>query len=216
MFRVGQVNFSRGEIGPQLYSRFDVDSYSAGLKRARNVMVAKFGGVVKRPGTEIVGEVLDATEPVRLIPFQFSLTQAYALEMGQGYMAPCAFGGRVLEEELAITGVSLAANAQITAAYHGYSVGNRVWLSGIAGALGDLLNNRFWQVVSVVDANNFTINADTRGLAAFTTATGGITRSVAPDPDPTPPVVSPPVEPDLPPVTTIPPWQLPGDEAEEV
>lgn len=216
MFRVGQVNFSRGEIGPQLYSRFDVDSYAAGLKRARNVMIAKFGGVVKRPGTEIVGEVLDATEPVRLIPFQFSLTQAYALEMGQGYMAPCAFGGRVLEEELAITGVSLAANAQITAAYHGYSIGNRVWLSGIAGELGSLLNNRFWQVVSVVDADNFTINANTVGLAAFTAATGGVTRTEAPDPDPTPPTVPDPVAPDEPPVTTLPPWLPPDSEGEEV
>lgn len=214
MFRTGQVNFSRGEIGPQLYSRFDVDSYAAGLKRGRNVFVMKFGGVSKRMGTELIGEVLDDSGPVRVVPFQFSLTQAYALEMGQAYMAPCANGGRLLEAELAITGITNATNAQITAAYHGYSVGNRVWLSGIAGAIGELLNNRFWQVVSVVDADNFTIDANTTGLAAFTAAEGGETRTEAPPADPTPPTVPDPVEPDAPPVTTLPPWSAPDMEGE--
>lgn len=206
MFRTGQVNFSRGEIGPQLYSRFDVDSYAAGLKRARNVTIMKFGGVTKRLGTELIGEVLAPDGLVRLLPFQFSLTQAYALEMGQGYMTPCALGGRLLEEELAITGITIASAARITAAYHGFSVGNRVWLKGIAGALGDLLNNRFWNVTSIVDANNFVVDANTTGLSAFTAATGGITRTGAPAPDPTPPAVPDPVEPETPPDTSDIPW----------
>lgn len=193
-FRAVQPNFSRGELAPELYGRFDVDAYTAGVKRARNVVVLKFGGLTKRPGTRLVGEVLNNSEPSRLIPFEFSISQTYALEMGQGYMAPCAFGGRVLEEELAITAITAAANAQITAAFHGYSVGNYVWITGVAGAMGALLNNRRWQVASVVGADNFTIDADTTGLV-FTSADGGATRVDAPDPDPTPPTVPPPVEP---------------------
>ena len=77
----------------------------------------------------------------------------------------------------------------MTAAYHGYSVGDKVWLAGIAGDLGSFLNNRFWTVASVVDADNFTIDANTVGKGTFTTATGGITRTGAPAPDPTPPPV---------------------------
>lgn len=202
MFRAGQPNFSRGVLSEHLHGRFDVDAYSAGLKEGTNVIILKYGGVTKRPGTRLVGEVIDGSQPTRIIPFQFSLTQTYALEMGQGYMAPCAFGGRVLEEELALTGITNAANAQITAAFHDYEVGQKIYLKDIAdGSLGDFLNNRFWTVMSVVDADNFTIDADTSALSAFDSAEGGITRTEAPDPPPAPPVVPPPVEPPPPPDT---------------
>lgn len=198
-FRASQPNFAKGELAPQLYGRFDVDTYSSAVKKARNVIVLKYGGLTKRPGTRIVGEVLDDSADNRLVPFQFSLDQTYALEFGQGYMSPCALGGRVVETELVVTGITNASQAVVTAAYHGYSAGNFVALSGIAGEMGDLLNGRVWQVVSVPTANTFVINADTDAVAPFTTATGGITRSGAPDPEPTPPVVPDPVEPALPP-----------------
>lgn len=197
-FRATQPNYSRGELAPELRGRFDVDSYQAALKMARNVFVLKYGGVSKRPGTRFVAEIIGQDADNRLIPFSFSYEQTYALEFGQGYMAPCAFGGRVLEEELAITGITSASNAQVTAAFHGLSVGNKVWLTGISGELGALLNNRCWEVLSTPDNNNFTINADTTGFV-FAGAEGGITRAVEPDPDPTPPVVPNPVEPPDPP-----------------
>lgn len=198
-FRAVQPNFSRGELAPQLYGRFDVDAWQSAVRRARNVVVLKYGGLTKRPGTRLVAEVLDASTPNRLIPFQFSLTQTYALEMGQGYMAPCALGGRLVEEELAVAHVSNAAQAVVEAAYHGYSVGNFVYLDGIDGEIGNLLNGRAWLVTAVGDADHFTIDANTTGLEAFTTAEGGITRVGAPAPDPTPPTVPDPVEPELPP-----------------
>ena len=199
-FRTVQVNFSRGEIAPALYGRFDVDAWQSALKKARNVLVLKYGGVTKRPGTRLVAEVLDSSEGNRLIPFQFSLTQTYALELGQGYMSPCAFGGRVVEEELAITAITNANPAQVTAIYHAYVAGDYVYISGVAGEMGELLNGRFWPVVASVNADNFTIDVDTTGVAAFTSATGGITRGSAPT-VPTPPVVPPPVDPDTPPET---------------
>lgn len=100
-FRAAQPNFSRGELSPDLHGRFDADMYGSAVKKARNVLILKYGGLTKRPGMQLVAEVIDQTQPTRLVPFQFSLTQTYALEMGQGYMSPCAFGGRLLEEELA-------------------------------------------------------------------------------------------------------------------
>lgn len=199
MFRAGQPNYSRGVLSEHLHGRFDVDAYSAGLKEGTNVIVLKYGGLTKRPGTRLVAEVIDGSEPTRIIPFQFSLTQTYALELGQGYMSPCALGGRLLEGELEIVNITNAANAEVEAAYHDYEVGQRVYLDGVEGELGTLLNGRFWDVLSVVDADKFTINADTSGLAAFTGADGGITRVEAPDPPPAPPVVPPPVPPPAPP-----------------
>lgn len=199
MFRSGQPNYSRGVLAEHLHGRFDVDAYSAGLKEGTNVIILKYGGLTKRPGTRLVAEVINGEEPTRIIPFQFSLTQTYALEMGQGYMSPCAFGGRLLEEELEITGITNAVNAEVEAAFHEYLVGEKVYLDGIEGEIGDKLNGRFWDVVSVVDDDRFTINASTVGLDAFTAADGGITRVAAPTPPPAPPVVPPPVDPDPPP-----------------
>lgn len=199
MFRAGQPNFSRGVLSEHLHGRFDVDAYAAGLKEGSNVIILKYGGLTKRPGTRLVAEVMNGAEPTRIIPFQFSLTQTYALEMGQGYMSPCALGGRLLEEELEIVNITNAANAEIEAAFHDYAVDEKVYLDGIEGELGDLLNGRFWTVMSVVDDAKFTINADTTGLAAFTDAEGGITRVGPPAPPPAPPVVPPPVDPTPPP-----------------
>lgn len=198
-YRIAQPNFSKGELAPHLWGRFDVDAYQTAVRKARNCYVLKYGGLEKRPGTRFVAEVLDASEPVRIIPFQFSIEQAYALEMGQGYMRVAALGGLVLNEQLAITGITNEAQARITAAYHGYSAGDQVYLSGIAGDLGEELNGRIVAVASVVDANNFRIDLSTAGMAAFISAEGGITRTGAPDPDPEPPTVPPVVPPPEPP-----------------
>ena len=164
--RVAQVNFSKGEMAPALYGRYDVDAWSSALRKARNVIVMKYGGITKRPGTRLVGEVLDSTQPNRLIPFQFSMTQTYALEMGQGYMAPCALGGRLLENEQPITAITNASNAQLTVAFHGFAVGDQVFIVGVVGGLGVLLNQRTWTVTGVGDANTFSINADTSSAPA--------------------------------------------------
>lgn len=191
-FRTAQPNFSRGEIAPDLYGRFDADMYAAGVKKARNVLILKYGGLTKRPGTQLVAEVINPSQPTRLVPFQFSLTQTYALEMGQGYMSPCAFGGRLLEEEQAISAITNASQAKVTVAYHGLLPGDLFYITGVDGGMGDFLNGRAWPVITIVDDNNFTIDADTSGVDAFTSCDGGVVRSGAPV-VPTAPVVPPPV-----------------------
>jgi hypothetical protein len=200
-YRIAQPSFSKGEIAPDLYGRFDVDAYQSSLRRARNVVILKYGGVTKRPGTRLVAEVLDASQPVRLVPFQFSIEQAYALELGQGYMRVAAQGGLVLHEELAVTNITSEALALVTAAFHGFSAGQQVFLAGIHGALGEALNFRFYRVASVVDPHHFHIDVDTSDMPPFTGATGGITRTGLPAPDPPDPVVPPPVDPPTPPST---------------
>jgi hypothetical protein len=196
--RIPQVNFSKGELGPQLYGRFDVDAWQSALRTARNVIIMKYGGVTKRPGTRLVGQVLNSAEPTMLVPFQFSMTQTYALEMGQGYMAPCASGGRILEGEQPITAISNAAYAQLTIAYHGFAVGDLIYIDGVDGGMGALLNFRTWTVVSVVDANTVTIDANTALAPSFSGCTGGTANSAPPVVVP-PPVVRPPTIPLIPP-----------------
>lgn len=194
-YRAALLNFSKGEISPELEARFDMAAYQAGLRRARNVKIKRTGGVSKRMGTRFVAECLGAT--ARLIPFQFNDEQAYALEHGQAYMRPLALGGAVLEEGLLVTGITKAINAQVTIAYHGYSAGDGFYPSRITGMTE--INDRFLTVISVVDANNFTVDIDSRGFGTFTGSGGGTARVGSPPaPPPPPPVPAPPPPPPAP------------------
>lgn len=193
VFRASQANFSRGILSPELYGRFDVSAYQAGARQLKNVIILKYGGVTKRPGTRLVAEVYDASQPVRLVPFQFSLEQAYALELGQGYMRPAANGGMVVEEELFITNATRSNPVKITAQNHGYAAGDQVYFAGIVGM--SELNGRILRVVGSIDDDNFTVDVDGVGFGEFLSASGGIVRADPPDvivPPVVPPVVPPP------------------------
>ena len=196
-YRVGQANFSKGEISEELVARVDVPQYATALRRARNVVILKYGGVTKRPGTRLVAEVYDDSAPVRLMAFQFSLTQTYALELGQGYMRPAAMGGMVIEERLTIEGVTPGATTIIEAAYHAYEVGDQVYFEGVEGMVE--LNGRVGRVVSVPDSGHYEIDVDSSGFSAFTGDTGGTTRTAPAPPPPPPPPVPPPPPPPPPP-----------------
>lgn len=207
MFRTGLFNFSKGELGPALWGRVDVAAYNAALRQARNVVILKYGGVTRRMGSRVAYEIEepeagwdDPESQQRLVPFEFSIEQSYALLFTHAAMRPLALGGAVLEEELAITNISLATEAVITSPYHDYDVGDEWFASGIAGELGALLNGRIWKVTEIVNDQSFKINADTTGLDAFTTATGGTLRTEAPDPPAPAPVVPTPTAPPEPPV----------------
>lgn len=225
MLRAGLFNFSKGELGEKLHGRVDVAAYSAAARLARNVTVLKYGGLSRRMGTRVAYELRepDSGDPdvsgwdipegaAKLVPFEFSIEQTYALLMTQAQMRPLAFGGAVLEEHLEILGITTAANAVITANFHDYAIGEEVFLTGIDGDMGEFLNGRSWLVTAVPNGNQFAIDANTTGLV-FTGATGGTTRVGPPTPPPAPPPVPPPYVPPDPP-EVIPPGQWPGDGRE--
>ncbi len=163
--RSGQANFSKGVISDELVARIDVAAYASGLRRADNVILLKYGGVTKRPGTRMVAEVY-ADQGVRLMPFQFSLAQTYVLEMGQGYMRPAANGGLVIEDRLTVTDITRGATTTIAAAYHDYAVGDQVYFDEIAGTTE--LNGRIGRVTAIADSGHFTVDVDSTGFGAFT------------------------------------------------
>lgn len=69
-------NFSAGELSPTLYTRTDIQQYSNGAKRLKNVIPLVEGGVRKRPGTLSYGERSGA---IRLIPFIVNSSNAFLL-----------------------------------------------------------------------------------------------------------------------------------------
>lgn len=195
-YRVGQAVFSKGEISEELFARFDVDSYHTALKQARNVIILKYGGVTKRPGTRLVSPVYKDLG-VRLIPFQYSLEQTYVLEMGQGYMRVAALGGMVIEDKLTVEAVTRGTTTVIRASYHAYNLGDQVYFSDVQGC--DDLNGKIATVTEVIDANNFRVALNSTSYGALTGDAGGTIRSAPPAPPPADPVVPPVTPPYTPP-----------------
>lgn len=97
-----QPSFAGGEIGPSLYGRVDMSKYQVALRKCDNFIVRQYGGVENRPGTRFIGEAKYADRKCRLIPFQFSTIQTYALEFGHNYMRVIKDGAYVLDGSNAI------------------------------------------------------------------------------------------------------------------
>ena len=98
-----QTNFTAGQISPRLHGRVDINKYKNGVKTQKNAYSLPHGGVVRRGGTRYIANVKTSSKKVRLVRFEFSITQAYIIEFGDQY---CRFykdngqitsGGSVVE-----------------------------------------------------------------------------------------------------------------------
>ena len=79
-----QTNFSTGELDPLMRARVDLDQYNNALAKATNVLIQPQGGLRRRPGTKHILELPNSSTPsagngVRLVPFQFSVSDSYML-----------------------------------------------------------------------------------------------------------------------------------------
>lgn len=91
-----QTSFNAGELSPQLKGRVDLEKYRNGCDTVLNFLPQIYGTARKRPGTYFVEEVKDSSKKSRLIPFEFSTTQAYVLEFANQTLRFFANGGIVL------------------------------------------------------------------------------------------------------------------------
>lgn len=80
-----QSHFSGGEISPLLVGRVDADRYKSSMQLCKNWIPTLQGGLIRRPASIFVGGV-KSNARARLIPFEFSTTQAYMLEFGNNYI----------------------------------------------------------------------------------------------------------------------------------
>lgn len=90
-----QNNFNAGEWSPLTYGRSDVSKYSNSLATCLNYIPTTQGGLTRRPGTKYVAYTA-SNVAVRLVPFEFSITQAYILEFGPSYIRFYTNGGQLL------------------------------------------------------------------------------------------------------------------------
>jgi hypothetical protein len=80
------TNFTAGELTPLLEARVDLAQYANGCRTLKNFLVHPQGGAYRRGGTEYISSTKTASKKTRLIPFEFSTTQAYMLEFGENYI----------------------------------------------------------------------------------------------------------------------------------
>jgi hypothetical protein len=201
-YRAALLNFSKGEISPELEARFDLSAYQVGLRRALNVKIRRTGGVSKRMGTRFVAETLSST--ARLFPFQFSDEQGYALEFGQAYMRPLALGGAVLEEGLKVISITKGVTTTIEVNFHAYSIDDQIYLKSddpVAFGMAEILD-RWLNVLSIPDANHIIVDYDSTAATNFGTDTGTNRVGAPAPPPPPPPVPTPIVEPTPPDIGT--------------
>lgn len=91
-----QSSFGRGVLSPRLHARVDIDHYKIALADSLNFYILRQGGLRRRPGTRFAALAKTATGNVIFLPFIFSPTQSYAIELGNLYARFFTLGGPVM------------------------------------------------------------------------------------------------------------------------
>jgi len=81
-----QYSFAGGEISEILSGRVDLNRYFSSLQLCRNYRTTPQGAAVRRDGTQFIAEGKLLGKAVRLELFEFSVEQAYIMEMGEFYI----------------------------------------------------------------------------------------------------------------------------------
>ena len=131
------------------------------------MIVFPSGGITRRPGSYYAGSSKDGGK-VRLVNFEFSDEQAYVLEFGANYIRFFKDGGILTEATKSITAATSANPVVITSAGHGYSNGDRIFISSVGGMTE--LNNREF---TVANKTTDTFELSSINGSAFTTYTSG-------------------------------------------
>ena len=166
-----QSAFNSGEWSPLLEGRVDLDKYKNACYRLENFLIDPRGPAFFRPGFRYVGGTKTHAKLSRLIPFEFSVTQAYVLEFGDQYIRFFRNKAPITLTAQNITGITKANPAVVT--YSGadtYGNGDRVLIAGVLGMTQ--VNNREFEVANVdVGANTFQLlGINSTGYDAYTSA----------------------------------------------
>ena len=112
MSRIIQIqnDFTSGELDPKLRARTDLTQYKSGLTTARNVSIQPQGGAKRRDGTKFIA-ALDsgAANAVRMVAFEFSVSDSYMLVFTPGKMY-------VFKDNTLITDINGSGNDFLTVA----------------------------------------------------------------------------------------------------
>lgn len=171
-----QTSFNAGEWSPLLDGQIYLDKRGSAVKLCQNLIALKQGPVVRRGGTKFIKEIKSSASRTALMRFEYSLEQAYQIEVGDQYFRFFRNNAVITLTAQDITGITNASPAVVT--YSGsdtYANGNEVYITGVLGMTQ--INGRFFKVANVnsgantfeltdVDGNNF----DTTTYGTYTSA----------------------------------------------
>jgi hypothetical protein len=81
-----QTSWSKGELSPLLEGHSDIAGYFEGAAELENWQIIRQGGIRRWYGSRFIKEVKDSTQEAILWPFEFSVDDAYILEVGNLYI----------------------------------------------------------------------------------------------------------------------------------
>ncbi len=84
------LSFNNGEVSSQIDARSDVDKYGSSCRHLHNMLPLVYGSAERRPGFKYIDDATNtpvsiANTTVRQVPFIFSASIAYTIELGNRY-----------------------------------------------------------------------------------------------------------------------------------
>lgn len=101
--------FSAGELSPQLQGRQDLQALKLGCRKLRNMLPARLGNILQRPGFMKRAYTDSQADLIRvaLLPFVASASEAYIVEAGPGYFRFFQNGSILITNADNITGAGV-------------------------------------------------------------------------------------------------------------
>jgi hypothetical protein len=99
--RTNAHSFNGGELTAEFFGQIGDAKYQTGLALCRNFVAKPQGPAENRAGFAYVRAVKDSSKKTRLIPFTYSTTQTFAIEVGAGYFRFHTLGATLLAGSLA-------------------------------------------------------------------------------------------------------------------
>jgi hypothetical protein len=134
-----------GELSAFMSGRTDLDVLRKSSEWCQNFLPMLEGGASFRTGFEMVGLTANNGDGA-LIPFQFSVNDAYMIVATNGKFRFYRNNGVVLSAAVNISGITQANPGVVTATAHGYSNGDEVFIASVAGMTQ--VNRRFFKVAN--------------------------------------------------------------------
>jgi len=160
-----KTNFTAGELSDNVDARIDFARYFNGSLKLENFVIRPQGSIFRRKGTRYLSPTKDSTKLSRLLEFQFSVLQTYALEYGENYIRFFSNESRVLENAKSISNATQTDPVVITATAHGYSNNDIVVIEDVEGMIE--INNKEY-IIGNVTANTYElVGIDGTGFTSY-------------------------------------------------
>ena len=152
------LSFGGGELTEFMDARVDTAKYRKGCRKFENFEPVPYGAALARPGTVHGGEAKYSNKAAKLIPFAFSSTTTFDIEIGDGYF-------RFWKDQQAVDAPTPAAWLTATAyAVDDYVVETAVSYRCIeahtSGTFATDLTAGKWEVLTVLEVTSPYLEAD--------------------------------------------------------